>query len=224
MIVLDCDNTLWGGIVGEEGADGVSIGDGFPGNAFVAFQLELRRLSNRGVLLAICSKNNPDDVHEVFATRREMVLRDDDIAAWRVNWEPKSDNIAAHRRELNLGLDSFVFIDDSDFELAEVAAAPPEIRCLKVPDDPDDLPGLLATSGLVRSMLVSDEDRNRTAMIQQEGRRDAARRRGVARGLPRFTRPASPLLHRRQRARVPGDPADQQDQPVQPDDAAAHRG
>jgi FkbH-like protein len=175
VIALDCDNTLWGGIVGEDGPDDVQIGSSFPGSAFRDFQLALRRLSRRGVLLAICSKNNPEDVDEVFNTRSDLALRADDIAAWRVNWEPKSANLAAIARELNLGLESFVFVDDSDFELAEVAAAHPQVRCLRVPDDLEELPELLAGSGLFRSMRVSDEDRKRTDMVRQERRREAAK-------------------------------------------------
>lgn len=175
VIVLDLDNTLWGGVVGDDGADGIAIGDTYPGNAFAAFQRQLRRLSKRGILLAVCSKNDAANVDEVFATRREMVLSTHDIIAWRVNWEPKSVNIAAIADELNLGLDSFLFIDDSDFELAEVTAALPDVQILKTPDDPAELPQLLASAGWFRSLRTSAEDRRRTEMMVAERSRDVAR-------------------------------------------------
>ena len=171
VIVLDCDNTLWGGIVGEDGADGIAIGGTFPGNAFQLFQLALQRLARQGVLLAVCSKNDADDVATVFRSRTEMVLRPDDIATWRVNWQPKSENIRSIAAELNLAVDSFVFVDDSDFELAEVTTALPGVRTLRVPDETAELPDLLAASGLFRGRRVTAEDVSRTAMVQDEQRR-----------------------------------------------------
>jgi FkbH-like protein len=175
VVVVDCDNTLWGGIVGEEGAAGVDIGSTFPGSAYRQFQLVLRRLSQLGVLIAVCSKNNAADVDEVFDTRTEMALRRGDIAAWRVNWASKSDNIEAIAEELNVGLDSVVFVDDSPFEVSEVANALPAVRCLAVPDEPAELPDLLAASGLFRALAVTAEDRRRTLMIRDEQQRSAAR-------------------------------------------------
>lgn len=174
VIVVDADNTLWGGIVGEEGAAGVQIGGPFPGAAFEAFQIALRSLKAKGILLALCSKNDPDAVDEVFQTRAEMVLQTDDFAAMRVNWEPKSGNIASIANELNIGLDSVVFVDDSSFELAEVTAKLPEVRCLQVPEEVEELPDLLAATGWFRSIRVSQEDRDRTQMIQTEAERSAA--------------------------------------------------
>jgi FkbH-like protein len=174
-VVVDADNTLWSGIIGEDGISGIGIGGAYPGNAFSAFQLALQRLARRGVLLALCSKNNPAEVDAVFADRAEMVLRPEDFASIRVNWEPKSANIASIAAELNIGLDSVVFIDDSEYELAEVRAALPEVRCLRVPEELAELPDLLASTGWFRYQRVSAEDSQRTLMMRQERERDVAR-------------------------------------------------
>ena len=173
-IVVDADNTLWGGVIGEDGIAGVEIGGTFPGVAFENFQHALRALRSQGILLAICSKNDPGAVEEVFDCRSEMVLRRDDIAAWRVNWERKSDNIRSIAEQFNIGLDSMVFIDDSHFELAEVATQLPNVRCLQVPEELEELPAVLAETGWFRSMTVSPEDRERTTMIQTESARRSA--------------------------------------------------
>ena len=173
-IVVDADNTLWGGVIGEDGVAGVEIGGNFPGVAFQSFQHALRALRAQGVLLAVCSKNDPGAVEEVFDCRSEMVLRRDDIAAWRVNWERKSDNIRSIAEQFNIGLDSVIFVDDSQFELAEVATQLPDVRTLQVPEELEDLPAVLAETGWFRSMTVSQEDRERTTMIQTESARRSA--------------------------------------------------
>lgn len=173
-VVVDADNTLWGGVVGEVGPAGVRIGGTFPGAAFESFQTALRSLRAKGVLLALCSKNDQAAVDEVFHTRPEMVLQPDDFAASRVNWEPKSDNIASIAEQFNIGLDSIVFVDDSSFELAEVSAKLPAVRCLQVPEELEELPDLLSNTGWFRSIRISQEDRDRTQMIQVEAERSAA--------------------------------------------------
>jgi FkbH-like protein len=174
-VVLDCDNTLWGGVVGEDGVGGIELGSAFPGSGYQGFQNALRSLKNRGVLLAIASKNNPKEVDDVFAHHDDMVLRVEDIAAWRVNWNPKSQSLREIADELNIGIDSLVMIDDSDYELAEIGNAVPEVRLLQVPEEVGLLPDLIASSGLFRNMNVSAEDLSRTNMMQQESaRRQAA--------------------------------------------------
>ena len=110
------------------------------------------------------SKNELADVEEVFESHDDMVLKPGDIAAWRVNWEPKPDNLASIADELNLGIDSFVFVDDSDHEIASVRSRLPMVTALQVPEEPAELPSLLARSGLFRSRSVSAEDRQRTEM------------------------------------------------------------
>ncbi len=174
VLVLDCDGTLWDGIVGEDGISGIAIGDTFPGSAFREFQLAVKQLERRGIMLAIASKNEAESVDEVFEKRPEMVLQHNDIAAWRVNWTNKSQNIREIADELNIGLDSVVFVDDSNFEVEEVRTALPMVRVLQVPEDPEDLPALLSESGLFRNLTATNEDRNRTQMMLTERKRDAA--------------------------------------------------
>lgn len=170
-IVLDADNTLWAGIVGEDGVSGVALAGTFPGAAFEQFHHALRTLRAQGVLLGIASKNEPGAVREVFDQRSDMVLQASDIAAWRVGWGAKSQSIREIADEFNIGLDSVVFVDDSPFEIAEVEGQLPEVRCLMVPEDIEDLPDLIAATGLFRSIQATAEDRDRTEMIQTEGKR-----------------------------------------------------
>jgi FkbH-like protein len=174
-IVLDCDNTLWGGVVGEDGVGGIALGQAFPGSGFQGFQKVLKSLKEQGVLLAIASKNNPQEVNDVFTQHDDMILTLDDIAVWRVNWNLKSQSLREIAAELNIGVDSLVMIDDSDYELAEIANAVPEVARLQVPEETALLPDLIASSGLFRNMKVSAEDLARTDMIRQEaGRKQAA--------------------------------------------------
>ena len=174
VLVLDCDNTLWGGVLVDDGVGGLQCGDAFPGFAYRSFQTAVQRLRQRGVLLALSSKNDPDDVIDAFAHADGMVLTDADIAARRIAWSPKPDGIAELAAELNLGLDAFVFVDDSDYELGAVTTQLPAVRTLRVPDEIEDLPDLLAASGLFRSMRVTADDRERTARVQAESGRSAA--------------------------------------------------
>ena len=176
VLVLDCDGTLWGGIAADDGIGALECSDAFPGFAYRSFQFAARRLRHRGVLLALASKNEPETVTEAFAELDGMVLAEHDIAARRVNWLPKPQNLESIAAELNLGLDSFVFVDDSDHELGAVAAQLPMVRCLKVPDDLEALPDLLAESGWFRLMRTTDDDEQRTARIIAEASRSSAAR------------------------------------------------
>lgn len=165
-IVLDCDNTLWGGIIGEAGVEGIDLGNAFPGAAFQAFQKQVLLLKSQGVLVALASKNNEEDVWEVFKRHDGMVLNREHIAASKINWEPKPQNIQQIATELNIGLDSLVFVDDSDFEIEQMKAQCPEVVCLRVPDDPAHLPSLLKVNRHFDRMNVTSEDRNRTEMYK----------------------------------------------------------
>lgn len=122
-IVLDCDDTLWGGTLGEDGFSALKIGGDFPGNAFAFFQKKCVELAESGIILAICSKNNDADVCEVFEKHPAMILRREHISAWRVNWSDKAENIRQIADELNIGLDSLVFVDNEARERERVAAA-----------------------------------------------------------------------------------------------------
>lgn len=173
-IVLDCDNTLWGGIVGEDGLAGIAIGEDFPGLAFRDFQRYLLHLQQQGVLLAVASKNNPEDVFEVFDKHDAMVLRREHISVFEVHWNSKADSLRNIAQALNFGTDALVFVDDNDKELAEVSERMPEVECCRVPDDISALPQLLSRSGLFDTTNVTDEDKRRTEMIRVDQARQAS--------------------------------------------------
>jgi len=171
-LVLDCDNTLWGGIVGEDGVSGIKLSNDHPGSAYKRFQHEVQGLAKRGVILAICSKNNAEDVWEVFDNHPDMVLTRDDIAAARINWDDKAANIQSIVAELNIGMNSVVFIDDSDFELDFVQTALPEITIIQFPaKSPVNAEGMLTRLGLFDTLTVSAEDRKRGEMYNAERQR-----------------------------------------------------
>ena len=175
VLAVDADNTLWGGIVGEDGADGITIGDSFPGNGFRALQQGLVYQAANGALVAMLSKNNGPDVDEVFDKRAgDMVLAPNHLAARRVDWNNKADNLRSIAEELNLGIDSFVFIDDNDVELDEVRQRLPGVEVVKVSDEPSEIAQLTAALTGFRFAKVSEEDRGRTAMMQVEVDRKAA--------------------------------------------------
>lgn len=175
VLAVDADNTLWGGVLGEEGPDGITVGDSFPGNAYRALQQGLVYQAANGALVVLVSKNNDVDVDEVFARRaQDLVLRPQDVAARRVDWNSKADNLRSIAAELNLGLDSFLFIDDSDVELEEVRQRQPEVRTVKVTDEPAEIAQLTAALTEFRFARVTAEDRSRTAMVQRESQRDQA--------------------------------------------------
>jgi FkbH-like protein len=159
-LVLDCDNVLWGGIVGEDGPANIRLGLDYPGNAFRALQCEALNLFGRGIILALCSRNNPADVWEVFDRHPDMVLRRHHIAAHRIDWRPKPGNLVELAAELNIGLDSMVFADDSLFEIEQVRAIVPEVATLHLPA-PQSAPELLAGCGLFDQLAVTAEDRSR---------------------------------------------------------------
>ena len=172
VLVMDLDGTLWGGILGEDGVNGIALGPNYPGNAFMAFQYEIKQLSRRGVVLAINSKNNEDDVREAFAKHNHMVLKWDDFAATRVNWQDKVANMRELAESLFLGLDSFVFIDDSPYEADMVQRALPEVTVVQVPREPSDLPGLLSCLGFFDSVIYSEEDRKRSEFYRSQTQRE----------------------------------------------------
>ena len=135
-LVLDLDNTLWGGVIGDDGLDGITLGGGTAGEAFVDFQVALKELAGRGIVLAVCSKNDPEVALEPFRDHPEMVLKEDDIAAFVASWGPKSDGIRRIAETLDLGLDSLTFLDDNPYERAEVRRALPEVDVPILPDEP----------------------------------------------------------------------------------------
>ncbi len=174
-LLLDCDNTLWGGVVGEDGLAGIHLDrHSYPGNIFYDFQKQVLRLHDRGVLLALVTKNNQDDVWEVLERHPDCLIRCGHLAAWRINWSDKADNIRSIAEELNLGLDSFVFVDDSPVECDLVRAMLPEVAVIQVPAKLYTFPRLLSRAGLFDTLTVSAEDRCRSAMYRAEGERKLA--------------------------------------------------
>jgi FkbH-like protein len=167
-IVLDLDNTLWGGVVGEDGVSGLHLGAEAPGNAFVAFQRELERLWRRGILLAVCSKNNLEDALTAIDEHPEMVLRSSYFAAHRINWASKTDNLREIARELNIGLDSLVFMDDNPAERALIRATLPEVLVPELPSDPSYFRSVLLELGVFDTLAMTDEDRRRNELYQQQ--------------------------------------------------------
>jgi FkbH-like protein len=168
VLVLDLDNTLWGGVVGDDGPEGIVIGPGDPiGEAFLAFQEYALRLKQRGVLLAVCSKNDAANARAAFLTRTDMALKLDDFVAFKANWRAKPDNLREIARELNLGLDSLVFVDDNPVERGHVRHQLPEVNVVELNDDPADYVRLLDQAGLFEVANLSAEDAERTRQYQE---------------------------------------------------------
>lgn len=167
-VVLDLDNTLWGGVIGDDGMAGIQIGELGAGHAFTDFQLWLKELKNRGIILTVCSKNNEDIAKEPFLNHPEMILRMDDISMFVANWEDKASNIKTIQQTLNIGMDSMVFIDDNPFERNLVHQLIPEITVPDLPEDPAEYLGYLQSLNLFETASYSEEDSNRTAQYQAE--------------------------------------------------------
>ena len=176
-LVLDLDNTLWGGIVGEDGAEGIALGATYPGSAFVEFQRHVLDLHRRGVILALASKNNPADVDEVFARHPSMVLKREHFAAMEIHWEPKSESLRRISNRLSIGLEHVVFADDNAAECEEVRHALPEVEVLLLPSQPEQLCAALSLDGWFDTVAVSDEDRRRGELYRKRAQAEEARTR-----------------------------------------------
>ncbi len=170
-LILDLDNTLWGGVVGEDGIDGIQLGFDYPGSAYLDFQKGILNLYHRGIMLAICSKNNYSDVKKVFDDHPYMILKEDHFVNIKVNWDSKADNIEQIIKELNIGANSIVFVDDSDFEISLVSSMLPDVTSIQLKGDPVQFVDILYNDGYFDSLSVSREDKNRTQMYQSEQKR-----------------------------------------------------
>jgi FkbH-like protein len=192
VLVLDLDETLWGGILGEDGPEGIKLGDRYPGNAFVELQHAALGLHRRGVVLAINSKNNTDEALEVLANHPAMVLRPEHFASTRINWQDKSANMIEIAEELGLGLDSFVFVDDSAVECERMRQALPDVLTVHLAGEPALRASTLLGLGVFDTLSYSEEDRQRGAFYRQEAQRTALR--GTAQSIEDFYRSLEMLL------------------------------
>jgi FkbH-like protein len=176
-VVSDLDNTLWGGVIGDDGLEGIALSahGGGAGESFVRMQRFLKQLSQRGVLLAVCSKNNESAALSPFLEHPDMVLRREDIAVFVANWDDKASGLRRIQATLNIGLDSMVFLDDNPFERNLVRELLPEVIVPELPEDPANFVAALSDLNLFETAQVSDEDRQRAVLYQREARRrDAA--------------------------------------------------
>ncbi|MBV8638656.1 MAG: HAD family hydrolase [Candidatus Eremiobacteraeota bacterium] len=172
VAAVDLDNTLWGGIVGEDGFAGIRMGSELAGTPYRSLQRALLALRERGIILAICSKNNETDAMEVLQRHPDMLLRPEHFAAIRINWESKSENLRALAAQLNVGLDAVAFIDDNPVECAEVQAALPEIRIIQLPGEPVHFAQTILDFPPFERLEVSSEDAARTQYYREQQLRD----------------------------------------------------
>lgn len=172
VLVLDLDNTLWGGVIGDDGIEGIEIGDTSPrGEAFKAFQTYILSLIERGILLGVCSKNDYENAIEPFRRHPEMVLREEHFVSIKANWEPKAQNLVEMANELNLGLDSFIFVDDNPAEIEIVRQFAPDVTTILLDPDPSVYVKQLQESRLFERFSITDEDSQRTRQYQKEAHR-----------------------------------------------------
>ena len=171
-LILDLDNTLWGGVIGDDGLEGIQLGHGLGiGKAFTEFQMWIRKLKQRGIIICVASKNNEDTAKEPFEKHPDMILKFNDIAVFMANWETKVDNIRAIQQILNIGFDSMVFLDDNPFERNMVRENIPGITVPELPEDPGDYLEFLYGENLFETVSYSGADKDRTKQYQVEAQR-----------------------------------------------------
>ena len=163
-LVLDLDNTLWGGVIGDDGLDGIVLGQGDAvGEAFLEVQRMALALRDRGVILAVCSKNDEEVARAPFAQHADMLVKEDHIAVFQVNWKDKAGNIEAIAEALNLGLDALVLVNDNPAERAQVRDALPDVAVPELPDDPALYARTILMAGYFESIAFTEEDRQRAS-------------------------------------------------------------
>lgn len=173
-LILDLDNTVWGGVVGDDGWENIQVGHGLGiGKAFSEFQQWVKKLKNRGIIVCVCSKNDEDKAKEPFEKNPEMVLKLDDISVFVANWENKADNIRTIQSILNIGFDSMVFLDDNPFERNMVRENVPGVTVPELPEDPGEYLEFLYTQNLFETASYSSADKDRTKQYQVEAQRVA---------------------------------------------------
>lgn len=178
-MVLDLDNTLWGGVVGDDGVEGISLSQGdATGEAHLAFQRYCLEMKRRGVLLAVCSKNDDANARAAFA-RKEMVLREDDIACFVANWNDKATNLRSIAEQLKIGLEALVFVDDNPAERELIRRELPKVAVPELPEDPAGLVRCVSSAGYFEGLVVTEEDRSRAAIYCSNGLREELRERAT---------------------------------------------
>ena len=173
-IAVDLDNTLWGGIIGEDGMHGIRLGPEYPGAEYQGLQRVLLDLHHKGILLTICTKNNVDDAMEALAHHPGMLLKPEHFAAMRINWSDKTQNLREIAAELNIGIDAIAFLDDNPAERAQVRAALPEVIVIELPNAVSGYADAVRDSPFFERLTVSEEDRQRTAFYAAERDRNLA--------------------------------------------------
>jgi FkbH-like protein len=171
-LVLDCDNTLWGGIIGEDGLDGIQIGHDSPGREYLEFQKTILELYEQGVILAINSKNNSDDVMQALNEHPQMLLREKHFASIVVNWDPKPQNMQKITEQTNIGLDTMVFIDDNPAERQMMRQSLPQVETLEMPADPSLFARILRETGYFTRAYLTEEDKNRGHIYAAQRKRE----------------------------------------------------
>ena len=174
VLVCDLDNTLWGGVIGEDGMTGIKVGPEYPGATFQALQRALLDLSRKGILLAVCSKNNLDDAMEAIEKHPGMLVRAKHFAAVRINWTDKAQNLREIAQELNVGVDSLAFIDDNPFEREQVRAALPEVTVIDLSKNPMEYASAVRNCAVFERLTLSSEDQQRSAMYTEQKQRASA--------------------------------------------------
>jgi FkbH-like protein len=171
-LVLDLDNTIWGGVIGDDGISGIALGqNSATGEAFVEFQRYVLRLSRRGVILAVCSKNDEANALQPFEEHTEMVLKRSDIACFVANWQDKASNLRKIAETLNIGIDSLVFVDDNPYERAQVRSELPMVAVPEIGEDPSSYPSILGSAGYFEAVAITEEDATRTAQYRENAER-----------------------------------------------------
>ena len=171
VLVTDLDNTLWGGVLGEDRVEGIQLGMEHPGASYLALQRVMLDLHQRGVLLAVASKNDSSDALQAIESHPGMLLRTRHFSATAINWNDKAENLCKIAKELNVGLDSLCFIDDSDFECARVREALPQVRVIALPKNPREYAAVLRDSMYFERLSLSDEDRERGRLYAEQQQR-----------------------------------------------------
>ena len=186
-LVLDLDNTLWGGVIGDDGLDGIVLGEGSAaGEAHLALQHYAKQLKERGIILAVCSKNDAKIAEAAFRDHPEMVLRRADIAAFQANWDDKAQNLKAIAARLNIGVDALVFVDDNPIERARIRQSLPMVAVPEMPDDPAHYVRCLADAGYFEAVAFTADDRSRAEQYSANAEREAML--GSAESMDEFLR------------------------------------